>query len=190
MPKILTLRITLKDMRPSIWRKIEIDDSMNFEDLHYVIQALMGWEDDHLYCFNIGKNTTIDGDRVERGSFFPFFGKRREYLKACSAVLASFIKKEGDKFLYTYDFGDNWEVELIVKSISPKKKGQKRAVCLSGKRSGPPEDCGGIFMYSDATEVLKDKNHPHYQELSEWYGEDFDPEYFNIEQVNKRLENY
>jgi len=36
-------------------------------------------------------------------------------------------------------------------------------------------------------EVLKKKNHPDYQEITEWLGKDFDPDNFNIDQVNELL---
>ena len=60
-------------------------------------------------------------------------------------------------------------------------------ICLAGERSGPPEDCGGPWGYMDLLDVLDDPNDPEYEERVEWIGEDFDPELFDIEKINKRL---
>jgi hypothetical protein len=36
-------------------------------------------------------------------------------------------------------------------------------------------------------EVLSDPNHKRHEELREWMGDDFDPEAFSADQVNRRL---
>lgn len=36
---------------PQIWRTIEIKEDQTFEELHHVIQAAFGFDDDHLYSF-------------------------------------------------------------------------------------------------------------------------------------------
>ncbi|MDR1586322.1 MAG: plasmid pRiA4b ORF-3 family protein, partial [Treponema sp.] len=59
--------------------------------------------------------------------------------------------------------------------------------CLDGKRAGPPEDCGGIWGYEEMLEIVKNPAHKRYEETHEWLG-DVDPEYFNPEEVNTRLE--
>jgi len=52
----------------------------------------------------------------------------------------------------------------------------------------PPEDCGGIWGYMELLEILKDPNHPEYEDrIEDWLGEDFDSEYFNLEEVNKKF---
>ena len=50
-----------------------------------------------------------------------------------------------------------------------------------------PEDCGGPWGYMDLLDVISDPNDPEYDERIEWIGEDFDPELFDIEKINKRL---
>jgi hypothetical protein len=64
---------------------------------------------------------------------------------------------------------------------------KKDVTCLKGKNSCPPEDCGGIWGYYDMLEILKDPDHEEYEDYSEWLGVDFDPTYFDIEEVNEML---
>ncbi|MBU2476142.1 plasmid pRiA4b ORF-3 family protein [Candidatus Micrarchaeota archaeon] len=54
MTKILQLKISLNDVRPAVWRRFLVKDSINFQDLHNVIQIVMGWESYHLFEFKIG----------------------------------------------------------------------------------------------------------------------------------------
>jgi len=187
MSNIVTLRVALRDAKPPIWRKIEIDDSMTFEQLHLVIQGAMGWHNCHLYNFNFGRHVSIecDAEGLELGG-----GVFGESYMAFKVKLSDFIKEVGDKFLYTYDFGDDWQMEITVKAIVPKKSEQKKVSCVSGKRNGPPEDCGGVWGYSSLLETLEDEDHPDHEMMLEWVGGDFDPEYFNLAEINKRLEKF
>jgi len=55
---------------------------------------------------------------------------------------------------------------------------------LDGRRNGPPEDCGGVSGYEELLEVIKNPDHEEYEHYSTWVGDDFEPEYFNLERVN------
>src|SRR5437868_1028837 len=48
---IAILRIELQDIEPLIWRRVGVSTSMNLKTLHSVIQAAMGWLDNHLWEF-------------------------------------------------------------------------------------------------------------------------------------------
>lgn len=86
-----------------------------------------------------------------------------------------------------YDFGDSWEHIFTVNKIFEEAGNRKYPLCIGGQRNGPLEDSGGIWGYEDKMEILKDKIHPDYDWVLEWVGEDFDPDNFDIEEINKRL---
>ena len=96
---------------------------------------------------------------------------------------------EGQTFSYSYDFGDNWQHKIVVEKILDENEVDKKIpVCIDGERACPPEDCGGVWGYEELLQIRKDKNHPDYEErITEWLGEDFDPEEFNVEEVNNLL---
>jgi hypothetical protein len=70
------------------------------------------------------------------------------------------------------------------------ESGQTYPICIGGARACPPEDCGGIWGYEQLVEVLKNPKHPEYQEKLEWAGDDFDPERFDLDEVNRDLLRY
>ncbi len=46
-------KITLQDVKPAVWRRIQTPAGYSFWDLHVAIQDAMGWKDMHLHEFQI-----------------------------------------------------------------------------------------------------------------------------------------
>jgi hypothetical protein len=176
MGKIYQLKITLKDIRPPVWRRFQVSDC-SLAMLHEFIQVVMGWDDEHLYSFEVGETEYSD----PRGS------GELDMRDAGRARLGRLITKEKFKFTYTYDFGDNWEHEVLVERIMPPEAGERYPVCLKGKRACPPEDVGGAWGYEEFAEAIRDPEHERHEELLEWVGGEFDPEAFDPDAVNKAL---
>jgi hypothetical protein len=76
---------------------------------------------------------------------------------------------------------------LLVEKILPPEEGVQYPRCLAGRGACPPEDCGGIYGYYEKLEALRDPKHPEHRELIHWIGEDFDPDAFDLEDINARL---
>ena len=51
---VYRLRITLQDLEPPIWRTVLVPVSITLEELHYVVQVTMGWDNSHLHIFTKG----------------------------------------------------------------------------------------------------------------------------------------
>jgi Plasmid pRiA4b ORF-3-like protein len=59
--------------------------------------------------------------------------------------LADFGFQVRERFLYEYDFGDGWQHDLRVEAISDIDPRRRYPVCLGGRQTAPPEDCGGAW---------------------------------------------
>jgi len=101
--------------------------------------------------------------------------------------LSKVLWRPGAKLIYTYDFGDNWQHAVVLEKILPLLADLKYPVCIDGKLACPPEDCGGIPGYYELIEALADPEHERHEEISEWISEDFDPQAFSVENVNRML---
>ena len=66
---------------------------------------------------------------------------------------------------YLYDFGDNWEHEIILEHILPRETNVRYPRCIAGERACPPEDCGGIDGYQDLLEAIYIPTHDEYEDL-------------------------
>lgn len=174
MPKVIQFKVQLFDIEPEIWRQIALPASFTLFGLHAVIQPVMGWQDSHLHMF------VIDGQRYGH----PDGDRDSNYtiLEEANHRLSSLLS-EGQKFLYVYDFGDDWRHEITVEEI---KEGEVLPTCIAGERACPPEDCGGPHMYPEFLEALSDPSHEDHDHYTEIYGE-HDPEQFDLTLAQKHL---
>lgn len=172
------LRITLLGIDPPIWRRVQVPAIITLYRLHRVIQVAMGWEDDHLHQFVAGKKRygiPMPGDVVRLQDE----GQARLY---------RVLTKPRQRMLYEYDFGDCWKHEVALEEVIRPAQALEHPVCVAGERACPPEDCGGVWGYEDLLEAVADPEHPDQEERIEWLGEGFDPEAFDRDAVNRRLE--
>ncbi len=176
--KVYQLKISLKGVKPPIWRRVQVVADTTLFELHEIIQITMGWWDSHLHQFII------------HGEYFgtPHPDYYIEVTDEINIRLLDVINAEKEKFIYEYDFGDSWEHVILVEKILSNDPKIKYPVCLKGKRSCPPEDCGGIWGYYNFLEIIQNPDHPEYNEMSErWDAGEFDPEAFDLDQINMRL---
>ena len=94
----------------------------------------------------------------------------------------------GTRFHYTYDFGDNWRHVIEVEAVEAADPGVGYPRCTDGRRSAPPEDVGGPDGYAYFVEAVTDPQHPDHQDQVAWHGrDDFDPDYFEVDDINEAL---
>jgi len=171
---IYQLKITLKHIRPAIWRRIQAAGNTKLGKLHDILQTVMGWEDCHLHQF------TIDG--VHYGTPDPDYPSD---INNERNVRLDQIAKQGDTLIYEYDFGDSWEHTLKIEKVFESKTPAMHPVCMDGARACPLEDCGGFPGYQHLLRILRNPKHKEYEDMLDWTGEDFDPEAFDLVEINK-----
>jgi len=116
---------------PLVARLISVPDDLSLEELHDVLQLVLGWSGQAFYNFR------IHGQEIGR----------RRHLR--THLLREFHLRRREKFLYTYDFLDLWEWEIRVLDIEPGSGSaeQWRPRCLAGRAATPPQECGGPRGY-------------------------------------------
>lgn len=180
--KVFQMKVTLEGSKPAIWRRILVGDHLTLAELHFIVQIIMGWTNSHLHMFIFGEQIFGEPEDDETGML--------EMKPELKAKLSQFHFSEGDKFIYEYDFGDSWRHKIVIEKILPYSADLQIPVCLKGKRSGPPEDIGGVWGYADFLASLADPETEDRQEMLEWVGEDFDPEAFNLDEINAELKAF
>jgi hypothetical protein len=174
---VYQIKVTLKGSKPPIWRRMQVTSTTTLVQLHRILQCVMGWEGYHLYQFFIGG--IAYGDPVMLGEL--------DAEDARTMTLGTIVRSEHFKFIYEYDFGDSWEHELLIEKMLPLEEGKRYPICLTGKRACPPEDCGGIWGYAGFLEAIHDPQHPEHEEMLEWVSGEFDPDAFDLDEVNTEL---
>ena len=167
-------KITLLESNPPIWRRIQVQDC-TLDKLHEHIQTAMGWTNSHLHQFEIKGERYGDPELLDDG--FEDF----ECVDSTVTMVSDILPKTGKRFAfkYEYDFGDDWQHEVLYEGSPPLEKGKKYPLCLEGERACPPEDVGGVWGYAEYVEALADPKHERHEEFMEWSGpidpDDFDP---------------
>jgi Plasmid pRiA4b ORF-3-like protein len=172
---IFQVKVLLRDVRPAIWRRILLRSDVSLVRLHKVIQVLMGWYCYHLYQYKIrGKVHAPPREDDD------LYGRGESVRIEVSTVFADGL----DNILYEYDFGDGWKVDVQLEASLPPSKQKWDAVCIDGSRRGPPEDCGGPHRYQEILGLLKRRTGEEYKEFVKWIGKGFDPEQFDVQELN------
>ena len=177
---LFQFKITLLEIRPAIWRRIQIPDC-TLANLHDYIQFAFGWYGCHLHQFEIDgerySQPSPDGDDYEL-----------DFKDETDILISTLLPKSGlrTKWIYEYDFGDGWRHELLFEGCPPKEPKMKYPLCLEGKRACPPEDCGGPWGYASLLDVIGNPKHEEHTEMLEWIGP-FDPEAFDAKKVTREM---
>ncbi|WP_075220710.1 plasmid pRiA4b ORF-3 family protein [Acuticoccus yangtzensis] len=177
---VARLRIELQDIKPVIWRRVDMPVTASLRALHDVIQAVMCWEHAHLYEFRIGER--ISGEPDPDGAAFG-----RKVFAAKNARLKQLLDRGVDRFLYVYDFGDDWRHDIIVEGVRDGSADVDYPAFVDGARAAPPEDVGGPFGFLEFLDVIADPSHADRDQLLRWCGGGFDPDRLNEQRIRVDL---
>ncbi len=92
--------------------------------------------------------------------------------------------------MYEYDFGDGWLHEIEIEEIILIEKKIHQPILLAGEKACPPENIGGIPGYEDFLTALANPKSEKHKEMLQWYGSSFDPECFEITEINKIFKSW
>jgi len=181
--EVYQFKITLAESDPKIWRRILVPSNYSFWDLHVAIQDSMGWLDYHLHSFSIKDPITKRKVELEiPDEEYNAFNKK--VLADHKVKISKYFNENNRNASYEYDFGDSWIHKIKFEKIIQVIAGEKYPKCIGGQMACPPEDCGGIEGYYELLFVLSDPENEEYNEMSEWIGEEFDPEKFDLEDIS------
>ncbi|MEU4218740.1 plasmid pRiA4b ORF-3 family protein [Actinoplanes sp. NPDC026623] len=176
---IYQIKVGLRGAKPPIWRRLEVPGDTSLSELHDIIQVAFGWDGSHLHVFETPYGMFGVADRE--------LGHRAEK----PVTLEQVAPDVRGRVRYVYDFGDNWEHEIVVEKLLDRRAAVAYPRCTAGRRAAPPDDCGGIRAYAQLVDVLADPAHPEHGEHLEWLGlasaGEFEPALFDAAEVSRAL---
>ncbi len=175
--RIYQVKVTLRGVKPPVWRRLIVASSIALSKLHDILQVAFGWTDSHLHLFDIRGLTYGVPD--------PDFGN--DMRDEAKAHLDRVLVREKDAMCYDYDFGDGWRHAIVLEKILHPTPETRAPLCIAGARACPPEDCGGVPGYANLLEIVANPSHPEHEEMLEWLGDEFDPARFDVDEVNAIL---
>lgn len=165
--KTLVLKIQMKGVtKPPMWREVEVGADITFENLHYIIQCVVGLENCHLWQFN--KHAYDDSILIGNKSKDEYdMGLHHVTDNASKTPLAAYLLEKGDTLEYFYDFGDDWIFTITVKSLLDKKT--DHPICTGYKSDlNAMEDIGGPWVYEDMRKIYKNWDKATKKQRQEW----------------------
>lgn len=178
-PSIYQLKITLLEIAPPIWRRLQVRSTIWLCCLHSALQVTMGWTDSHLHEFGKGKRRWGIPQYKE--------DEADDVMNDSRVRLDTILNIEGETMTYLYDFGDCWRHAVVLEKIIP-PDGSTKPVCIAGERRCPPEDVGGSHGYQESSKVIFQPGHEEFEHYRQWAGEAVHAEEFNLKAVNDTLE--
>jgi hypothetical protein len=179
--------ITLDGSRPVIWRSIEVPLTTSLLALHEVIQAVMLFENYHLFEFVTGTRgaetrytTPVPSDDLADDDF-------GDTTDASETKLGTLIEVGIKRMTYTSDFGDNWQHTILIESVAAADPKTSYPRFINGANRAPPEDVGGIYGFEHFINVMAKPHHPEYADIKQWYGKTFDPKDISEAAIAKRI---
>jgi hypothetical protein len=179
---IARLKISLNDIKPIIWRVVEVPLAASLKTLHEIIQAVMLFENYHLFRFDVGSrgHETHYGIPDPQEDFI-------DIIDARTATLGTLANSGIAKFIYTYDFGDDWRHTILIEEIVQADPAKTYPRLIRGANRAPPEDVGGFPGFAAFLDAMVDANHPEHASMRQWYGGHFDPKDISEIKIKARL---
>lgn len=139
-PVTYVVRVSLDDSEPEVWRRLELDSSLDLRSVHRILQASMGWLDSHLHEFTTPRSASrlLADSEVDEGEV----GTPERDVR-----LDEVLHEVGDLLAYAYDFGDGWDHTVALEAIRPDEPDHPVRV-LAGDRACPLEDSGGAGTWN------------------------------------------
>ena len=189
MPSYFEFEVSLRYIKPRIWRRFLIADDATFGDLHRAIQHSFGWFNSHLWEFqrNDRNGTQIAGAKYD--DIFGFDDQDGEEAPDPESVKLASHFASAKVCRYLYDFGDSWLHDVRRNGrVSTTERFHRRL--LAGRRACPPEDCGGAPGYARFVSIVETGVDPwgeDVDELIDWVGE-WDPAAFDLAAQKRRFD--
>lgn len=175
---IARLQVVLDDVEPPVRRILDVPADIRLDRLHATLQAALGWTDSHLWEFRAR----------DVGWGIPDPDWPDGPLDARKTTLWKVLEDTGAKTLtYLYDFGDGWEHTVKILRFDDAESGRKYPILIEAAGRCPPEDVGGPWGYEDFLDAITDPDHEQHDDMTEWYGDDFDPQDVPLDDLNAAI---
>jgi hypothetical protein len=181
--------VELKDFRPRIWRLFEVNADASITVFVQIIMCLFKMYGGHLIELVFrSKKLGLKKTEFCTSVFDEYKNPPKKSLTKLNRVFAEI----GDKFLVTYDYGDNWRLVGTLKKIyaDPGLKNDELPRILKGFGHGIIEDCGGTWGLEEIVKGCRGEQCDLESEILETYVEGgFNIESFDLAEENENLKS-
>jgi hypothetical protein len=179
MAEIARLCVEIDEVAPAVIRRVEVPLAIRLDDLHFVLQIAIGWQNCHPFEFRVGETAWGLLDRDDPAS---------SPLSAETATLADVLAL-GDRFRYDYVYGEDWGHTVALEAVTAADPAATYPRLVSAQGRCPPADIGGPIGYDTFLRAIADPEHLHHEGMIEWDDPDFDPHTVDEAAIRSNLAN-
>jgi hypothetical protein len=182
--KIARLRVEIDEVEPPVVRRLEVPLGIRLDDLHFVLQIAIGWQNCHPFEFRVDSAA-----EQKRWGLLDKDDPASSPLPAECATLADLLALGQEKFHYDYVYGEDWSHSVEVEAILPASGDAASPRLLSARGRCPPADIGGAMGYETYLRAIADPLHLNHEGMREWDDPDFDPRVVDEAAIRANLAN-
>ena len=164
--QLIDLDVTLVDLSYPVTRRLTVPHTVRLTDLHLILQAVMGWDNSHLYEYTCGRSLRW----ADEAGFFEGPDDRSLAKSTLADVIAGMGRTKS--FTYTYDMGDSWEHDLRPSKPRVMAAGEAEFALHAATGRCPPDDSGGAPGFDYMLECLANPDSDDRDHYVEWLGGD------------------
>jgi Plasmid pRiA4b ORF-3-like protein len=182
--KIARLRVEIDEVTPAVVRRVEVPLDIRLDDLHFVLQIAIGWQNCHPFEFRVDAAANdkrwglVDKDDPDSSP-----------LPAELATLADLLAHGQTVFRYDYVYGEDWGHTVELEAIVPGNGDTPYPRLLSAQGRCPPADIGGAMGYETYLHAIADPLHLNHEGMREWDDPEFDPHVVDEAAIRANLAN-
>ncbi len=174
--EIARLSVEIDDVTPRVVRCVEVPVDIRLDDLHFVLQVAIGWQNGHPFEFCVGDRIWGLRDRDLETNPLP----------AEEATLAD-ILAHGGTFKYDYVLGEDWEHTVTLLARSSAQAGVRYPQLVNAEGRCPPADIGGPVGYETYLRSIADPSSVNHADMLDFDAPDFDPNVVDEVQLRANL---
>jgi Plasmid pRiA4b ORF-3-like protein len=182
--KIARLRIEIDEVAPVVVRHVEVPLDIRLDDLHFVLQIAIGWQNCHPFEFRID-----GGGEEKRWGLVDRDDPESSPLPAECATLADLLQHGCKVFHYDYVYGEDWAHTVEVEAIAAADTDLRYPRLVNARGRCPPADIGGVTGYETFLRAISDPLHLNHEGMREWDDPDFDPNVVDEAALRANLAN-
>jgi Plasmid pRiA4b ORF-3-like protein len=176
MSEIARLSVEIDDVTPRVVRLVEVPADIRLDDLHFVLQIVIGWQNGHPFEFRIRDKIWGQPDRDADVSPMP----------AEQATLTD-ILAQGDIFKYDYVFGEDWQHTVTLLAREAAQPDTRYPNLINAEGRCPPADIGGPVGYETYLRSIADPNSVDHEDMLDFDAPDFDPHVVDAAALRQNL---
>jgi len=151
-----------------VWRRVLVPKEWKLADLHKLIQITLDWNDSYQHRFFLEDGSS---------SGLKILDDNVKIFEICDHGINEL----------QYEYGAKWNIKVIMLSLyQPEQKETIR--CVAGEGAAPPENIGGPLRFRKILGSIEWGSEIEKQTALLELGPEFDPELFDIEKCNRKIE--